>query len=165
MAPLEGAIDLAASLGSLVLVMVMVMEMVLMVLNVRLCTWDRADRERNGGHGGQNESKFPHKNAPWTGFLSAQKMAKASARVKQIFMNARSGRRVFHLRFGRSFWFRRCPVAVPWSFQGYAARQRHHDLAHAGNLRRCADRCCGDVELMIVSDSNQEFAYVKTRHE
>jgi hypothetical protein len=40
--------------------MVMVMEMVLMMLNVRLCTWDRADRERNGGDGGQNESKFPH---------------------------------------------------------------------------------------------------------
>jgi hypothetical protein len=62
MAPLEGAIDLAASLGSLVLVMVMVMvmEMVLMMLNVRLCTWDRADRERNGGDGRQNECKFPH---------------------------------------------------------------------------------------------------------
>jgi hypothetical protein len=60
MAPLEGAIDLAASLGSLVLVMVMVMEMVLMMLNVRLCTWDRADRERNGSDGGQSESKFSH---------------------------------------------------------------------------------------------------------
>jgi hypothetical protein len=60
MAPLEGAIDLAASLGSLVLVMVMVMEMVLMMLNVRLCTWDRADRERNSRDGGQSESKFSH---------------------------------------------------------------------------------------------------------
>jgi hypothetical protein len=60
MAPLEGAIDLAACLGSLVLVMVMVMvmEMVLMMLNVCLCTWDR---ERNGGDSGQNESKLPHK--------------------------------------------------------------------------------------------------------
>jgi hypothetical protein len=64
MAPLEGAIDLAASLGSLVLVMVMVMvmvmEMVLMMLNVRLCAWDRADRERNSRDGGQSESKFSH---------------------------------------------------------------------------------------------------------
>jgi hypothetical protein len=66
---LEGAIDLAASLGSLVLVMVMVMEMVLMMLNVRLCTWNCANRECNSGDGGQNESKLPHKNAPWTGFL------------------------------------------------------------------------------------------------
>jgi hypothetical protein len=58
MAPIKGAIRLASSLGSLAAVM----EMVLMMLNVRLCTWDRADRERNGGDGGQNESKFPHKN-------------------------------------------------------------------------------------------------------
>ena len=58
MAPIKGAIRLASSLGSLAAVMVM--EMVLMMLNVRLCTWDRAHRERNGGDGGQNESKFPH---------------------------------------------------------------------------------------------------------
>jgi hypothetical protein len=60
MAPLEGATDLAASLGSLLLVMVMVMVMVLMMLNVRLCAWNRANRERNGGDGGQSESKFSH---------------------------------------------------------------------------------------------------------
>jgi hypothetical protein len=53
-APLEGAVHLAASLRSIVgmMVMVMVMEFVLMMLNIRLCTWDREDRERNGGDGG-----------------------------------------------------------------------------------------------------------------
>jgi len=63
-APLEGAIHVAASLRSLVgvvmVVVMMVMELVLVMLNIRLCTWDRADRERNGGDGGQNESKFSH---------------------------------------------------------------------------------------------------------
>ena len=65
-APLEGAIHVAASLRSLVgvvmVVVMMVMELVLVMLNIRLCTWDRADRERNGGDGGQNESKFSHQN-------------------------------------------------------------------------------------------------------
>jgi hypothetical protein len=64
MASIKVAIRLAASLGSPV---VMVMVMVLMMLNVRLCTWNRADRERNGGDGGQNESKFPHKNYSFLG--------------------------------------------------------------------------------------------------
>ena len=66
-APLEGAIHVAASLRSLVGVVVMVMvmmESVLMMLNIRLCTGDRADRERNGGDGGQNESKFSHLSTP-----------------------------------------------------------------------------------------------------
>src|ERR1700722_6376731 len=27
--------------------------------------------------------------------------------------------------------------------------ERHHDMARAGSLQRCADRCCGDFELMI----------------
>jgi hypothetical protein len=55
MAPLEGAIRLAGSLRSPVMMVVVV------VMMVRLCTWDRADRERNGGDGSQNESKVPHK--------------------------------------------------------------------------------------------------------
>ena len=67
-APLEGAIHVAASLRSLVgvvmVVVMMVMELVLVMLNIRLCTWDRADRERNGGDGGQNESKFSHLSTP-----------------------------------------------------------------------------------------------------
>jgi hypothetical protein len=66
-APLEGAIHLAASLRSLVgvvVVVMMVMEPVLVMLNIRLCTWDRADRERNGGDSGQNESKFSHLSTP-----------------------------------------------------------------------------------------------------
>jgi hypothetical protein len=62
MASIKVAIRLAASLRSPV-----VMVMVLMMLNVRLCTWNRADRERNGGDGGQNESKFPHKNYSFLG--------------------------------------------------------------------------------------------------
>ena len=40
--------------------------------------------------------------------------------------------------------------------------ERHYDMDRAGSLQRCAERCCGDFELMIESDSNQEFAYVKT---
>jgi hypothetical protein len=36
--------------------------------------------------------------------------------------------------------------------------ERHHDMDRVGNLWRCADRCGGDSELMIESDSNQEFA-------
>jgi hypothetical protein len=40
--------------------MVVVVVFVLMMLNIRLCTWDRADRERNGGDDGQSESKFSH---------------------------------------------------------------------------------------------------------
>ena len=43
--------------------------------------------------------------------------------------------------------------------------ERHHDMARVGNLLPCADRRSGDVELMIESNSNQEFAYVKTHHE
>jgi hypothetical protein len=41
------------------MVMVMVM-MVMMVMTVRLCAWNRANRERNSGDGGQSESKFSH---------------------------------------------------------------------------------------------------------
>jgi hypothetical protein len=40
MAPLKGAIHLAASLGSPVVVMVVMM---VMVMTVRLCTWNRAN--------------------------------------------------------------------------------------------------------------------------
>jgi hypothetical protein len=42
-----------------VMMMVMVM-MVVMVMTVRLCAWNRANRERNSGDGGQSESKFSH---------------------------------------------------------------------------------------------------------
>ena len=52
MAPLEGAIHFAASLRSWVGVMVMVMDTVLMMLNVGLCAWDHADRERNSSKSG-----------------------------------------------------------------------------------------------------------------
>jgi hypothetical protein len=54
MAPLEGAIHFAASLRSWVgvMVMVMVMDTVLMMLNVGLCAWDHADRERNRSKSG-----------------------------------------------------------------------------------------------------------------
>jgi hypothetical protein len=31
--------------------------------------------------------------------------------------------------------------------------ERHHDMDRVGNLWRCADRCCGDFELMIESDN------------
>jgi hypothetical protein len=83
-APLEGAIHLAASLRSfvgvvvvvVVMVVMMMMEFVLMMLNIRLCTWDRADRERNGGDGGQNESKFSHLKYSSPSFLSAKRCRK-----------------------------------------------------------------------------------------
>jgi hypothetical protein len=80
-APLEGAIHLAASLRSfvgvvVVVMVVMMMEIVLMMLNIRLCTWDRADRERNGGDGGQNESKFSHLKYSSPSFLSAKRWRK-----------------------------------------------------------------------------------------
>jgi hypothetical protein len=42
-------------------VVVMVVMMVMMVM-ARLCTRNCANRERNSGDGGQNESKLPHKN-------------------------------------------------------------------------------------------------------
>jgi hypothetical protein len=74
----------------MVMVMVEVMEV---MRSVRLCTRNRANRERNSGNGGQSESKFSHEYHSLVGFLGAQKMAKASARVKQIFMNGRSGSR------------------------------------------------------------------------
>ena len=79
MAPLEGAIHLAASLRSLVgvvMVVMMVMELVLVMLNIRLCTGDRADRECKGGDGGQNESKFSHLKYSSPSFLSAQRCRK-----------------------------------------------------------------------------------------
>jgi hypothetical protein len=56
MAPIEGAIRLAGSLRS------PVMMVVVMMMMVRLCARDRADRERNSGDGSQNEGKVPHKN-------------------------------------------------------------------------------------------------------
>jgi len=84
--PVKGAIRLVASFGSLAVMMVMVVVVVGWVK--RLCAWNR---EGNSGDGGQGESKFSHQNYSWAGFLSAQKMAKAPARVKQIFMNGRSG--------------------------------------------------------------------------
>jgi hypothetical protein len=90
MAPFEGAIHPAASFGSLALgMMMMMMWMMMMGGTHRLCAWNR---EGNSGDGGQSESKFSHEHYSWPGFLSVQKMAKASARVKQIFMNGRSGR-------------------------------------------------------------------------
>jgi hypothetical protein len=46
------------------------------MLNIRLCTWDRADRERNGGDGRQNESKFSHLKYSSPSFLSAQRCRK-----------------------------------------------------------------------------------------
>jgi hypothetical protein len=55
MAPLKGAIRLAGSLRSPVV-------MVVVMMVTRLCTWDRANRERNSGDGSQNESKGPHRN-------------------------------------------------------------------------------------------------------
>ena len=70
MAPLEGAILLAPSLRSRVLVAGVMVDTVLMMLNVRLCTWYRADRERNGSNSCQNESKFSHKHYPLVCFLS-----------------------------------------------------------------------------------------------
>jgi hypothetical protein len=88
----KGAIRLA-SLRSLAVVVVMVVGMMMMVVMMmgrthRLCAWNR---EGNRGDGGQCESKFSHENYSWAGFLSAQTMAKAPVRVKQIFMNGRSG--------------------------------------------------------------------------
>jgi hypothetical protein len=70
------------------MMMMMMMAVVMMGWAMRLCAWNR---EGNSGDGGQSESKFSHKNHSWAGFLSAQKMAKASAQVKRIFMNGRSG--------------------------------------------------------------------------
>jgi hypothetical protein len=89
MAPIKGAIRLAASIVVLVMMVMVVMMVVVMCLGTR----DRADGERNGGNGGQNERKLPHINYSLAGFLSARKMNKASARVKRIFMNACSGSR------------------------------------------------------------------------
>jgi hypothetical protein len=57
--PVRGAIRLAASLRSPVMVMVMV-EVMEVMRSVRLCTRNRANRERNSGNGGQSESKFSH---------------------------------------------------------------------------------------------------------
>jgi hypothetical protein len=65
MAPVKGAIRLAASLRSPV---VMVMMMVVMMV-MRLCTGNRANRECNSGDGGQSESKFSHEITPWAGLL------------------------------------------------------------------------------------------------
>jgi hypothetical protein len=31
--------------------------------------------------------------------------------------------------------------------------ERHHDMIRAGNLLRCIDRRCGDLELMIEDQS------------
>jgi hypothetical protein len=42
----------------------MVMDTVLMMLNVRLCAWDRADRERNSSNSGQNEREVSHEHYP-----------------------------------------------------------------------------------------------------
>jgi len=72
---------------------VVVMMVVVMGGTHRLCAWKR---EGNSGDGGQSESKFSHENYSWAGFLSAKKMAKASERVKRIFMNGRSERTVEH---------------------------------------------------------------------
>jgi uncharacterized membrane protein len=74
MAPVEGAIHFPASLRSLGFVgfgmmMVMMMFVVMMVVMFRLCAWNRAHRERNGGNGGQCESKFSHEYHSSAGFL------------------------------------------------------------------------------------------------
>jgi hypothetical protein len=59
--PDQGAIHLVASLRSpVVVMMVMMVMMVVVVMTVRLCAWNRANRERNCGDGGQSESKFSH---------------------------------------------------------------------------------------------------------
>jgi len=43
-----------------VMMMVVVVVVVMMMMTVRLCAWNRANRERNSGDGGQSESKFSH---------------------------------------------------------------------------------------------------------
>ncbi len=55
MAPVKGAIRLAMSLISPVVMMMMMMMMEVMevMMMVRLCAWNRANRERNSGDGGQ----------------------------------------------------------------------------------------------------------------
>jgi hypothetical protein len=54
--PIKGAIHRLASLRSTVVVVVMMV----VVVMAGLCTWNRANRERNSGDGGQSESKFSH---------------------------------------------------------------------------------------------------------
>jgi hypothetical protein len=74
MAPVEGAISLAASLRSLGFVRMVVMVMfVVMFVMFRLCAWNRAHRERKGGNGGQCESKFSHEYHSSAGFLKCPK--------------------------------------------------------------------------------------------
>jgi hypothetical protein len=60
MAPVEGAIRLAASLRSLGFVMMMVMVVVAMMMMGRAMRLRARDRERNSCDGGQSESKFSH---------------------------------------------------------------------------------------------------------
>jgi hypothetical protein len=79
--------------------MMMMMRMMMMGGAHRLCAWNR---EGNSGDGSQSESKFSHEHYSWPGFLSVQKMAKASTHVKQIFMNGRSGRGIAAARFAAS---------------------------------------------------------------
>ena len=74
MAPVKGAIRRVASLRSLAVVVGMMMVVMMMGRTHRLSAWNR---EGNRSYGGQSESKFSHENS-WAGFLSAQKMAKAS---------------------------------------------------------------------------------------
>ena len=50
---------------------------VVVVVNIRLCTWDRADRECSSGKGGQNESKFSHAIDCLGWFTGVQRMAVA----------------------------------------------------------------------------------------
>jgi hypothetical protein len=71
MAPVEGAISLAAFLRSLgfgFVRMVVMMMFVVMFVMFRLCAWNRAHRERDGGEGGQCESKFSHEYYSSAGF-------------------------------------------------------------------------------------------------
>jgi hypothetical protein len=49
--------------------MMMVMMVVVVVVRFRLCTGNRAHRERNGGKRGQRESKFSHEYHSSAGFL------------------------------------------------------------------------------------------------
>jgi hypothetical protein len=43
------------------------------MVNVRLCTWNLANRQHSSRDRGQNESKFSHEMTPWAGLLVSKK--------------------------------------------------------------------------------------------
>ena len=100
MAPGQGGHPILLRLSDPLAVMMMMMMMAVVMMGWSACACALGiAKALNLAMAAKAKANFSHKNHSWAGFLSAQKMAKASAQVKRIFMNGRSGSAVIRASY------------------------------------------------------------------